>query len=96
MDALSDVAVPLSPPGQMAGYLGGAYFMGNFFGSLLWGWVSDHWGRRPVLLWGLCAVIASQLVFGFSQNFAWAIGARLMWGLLDGNLAVGKTYMSEV
>ncbi len=49
-----------------------------------------------MLLCGACGAIASQLLFGFSQNFAWAVGARIMWGLLDGNMAVGKTYLSEV
>ena len=85
-----------SRAGQKAGYLGGAYFLGNFIGSLLWGRISDNWGRRPVLLCGVCGVIVSELLFGFSQNFGWAVGARLMWGLLNGNLGVAKAYISEV
>ena len=82
--------------GQKAGFLGGAYFAGNFIGSLLWGWLSDVFGRRPALLCGLCGIIGSELLFGFSQNFGWAIAARLLWGLLNGNLGVAKTYISEV
>jgi len=61
----------------------------------MWGWLSDKLGRRPVLLFGVCATIACELLFGFSQNFAWAIVARFLWGILNGNIGVGKTYISE-
>lgn len=65
-------------------------------GSFLWGWVSDKLGRRPILLFGVLATVATELLFGFSQNFVWAILARLLWGLLNGNIGVAKTYISEV
>ena len=48
------------------------------------------------MLMGLCGTIFSITLFGFSQNFAWAVCARLIWGLLNGNIGVVKTYMSEV
>ena len=51
---------------------------------------------RPAMLMGLCGTIFSITLFGFSQNFAWAVCTRLMWGLLNGNIGVVKTYMSEV
>ena len=84
------------PPGHKAGYIGSAYFMGNFTGSLIWGLLSDKIGRRPVLLFGVCATLICELLFGFSQNFTWAIIARFLWGLLNGNVGVVKTYISEV
>ena len=82
--------------GEKAGYLGSSYFIGNLVGSLLWGWVSDKVGRRPVLLTGVIAILLTELLFGFSQNFTWAIIARLLWGILNGNIGVAKTYISEV
>ena len=82
--------------GQKAGYLGSAYFIGNFAGSMTWGWLSDILGRRPVMLLGICGTIFTELLFGFSQNFGWAIAGRFLWGLLNGNLGVVKTYLSEV
>ena len=48
------------------------------------------------MLFGLCGTIASELFFGFSQNFAWALAARFVWGFLNGNIGVAKTYLSEV
>ena len=51
--------------GRKAGFLGSAFFVGSFAGSLMWGWISDLWGRRPALLMGICGGIFSQLLFGF-------------------------------
>ena len=82
--------------GHKAGYLGSAFFIGNFIGSPVWGWVSDKIGRRPVLLLGVSFTVSCELLFGFSQNFTWAIIARFLWGILNGNLGVTKTYISEV
>ena len=76
--------------------MGSAYFIGNFVGSFLGGWLADRLGRRPILLVGVTATIIFELFFGFSQTFAWAIIARLLWGLLNGNIGVVKTYISEV
>ena len=82
--------------GQMAGYLGSAYFIGNLVSSLLWGWVSDIWGRRPVVLINIIGTLLSILLFGFSQNFAWAVSARILWGLADGIAGVTKSSLAEV
>ena len=90
------VSFSVPHPGQKAGYLGSAYFIGNFAGSMTWGWLSDILGRRPVMLMGICGTVFSELLFGFSQNFGWAIAGRFLWGLLNGNMGVVKTYVSEV
>ena len=82
--------------GRKAGFLGSAFFLGNFIGSFAWGWASDVFGRKPIMLLGLMFTISTELLFGFSQNFAWAVSARFLWGLLNGNLGVAKTYISEV
>ena len=82
--------------GKKAGYIGSAYFLGNFLGSLFWGWASDFTGRRPVMLLGLCGPIIFELMFGLSQNFGWAVATRFMWGMLNGNVGIGKTYIAEV
>ena len=76
--------------------MGGAYYLGNFIGSFVWGIVADKIGRRTVLLTGVCTIIGCELFFGFSQNMTWAVSARFLWGTLNGNVGVAKTYISEV
>jgi prenylcysteine oxidase/farnesylcysteine lyase len=82
--------------GQKAGFLGSANFAGNFFGNLLWGWISDRWGRRPVMLTAVAGVLFAQLMFGFSFSFGWAICARILWGFMNTTFGIAKTYLSEI
>jgi MFS family permease len=63
---------------------------------LQWGRLSDKIGRRPVLLIGVFTSTGANFLFGFSRNFAWAVSARLLWGILNANPAVAKAYLSEV
>jgi hypothetical protein len=35
-------------------------------------------------------------MFGFSINFAMAVISRFLWGFLNGNIGVSKTYMGEI
>lgn len=80
--------------------LAGAFYVGTFVSNTLWphwGWLSDTWGRRPVLLLGVCGCISAEILFGFSQNFGWAMGARILWGILNGNMfGTTKVYVTEV
>ena len=86
----------LTELGNRAGYLGSAFSVGSLLGNFAWGVASDHWGRRPALLGGLIGTVFSSALFGFSDTFALAIASRFLWGLLNGNIGVSKTYMAEI
>ena len=34
--------------------------------------------------------------FGFAPSFLFAVGTRFLWGLLNGNIGVAKTYLGEI
>eukprot|EP00698_Gefionella_okellyi_P022023 TRINITY_DN7237_c0_g1_i1.p1 TRINITY_DN7237_c0_g1~~TRINITY_DN7237_c0_g1_i1.p1 ORF type:complete len:599 (-),score=131.00 TRINITY_DN7237_c0_g1_i1:38-1834(-) len=82
--------------GYFAGILASSFSFAQFLSSSLWGTLSDRWGRRPVLLCGLIGNIITAIVFGFSVNYPMAVAMRAATGLLNGNVAVCKTYMREV
>uniref|UniRef100_A0A7S1CJE9 Major facilitator superfamily (MFS) profile domain-containing protein n=1 Tax=Bicosoecida sp. CB-2014 TaxID=1486930 RepID=A0A7S1CJE9_9STRA len=82
--------------GYEAGYLGSAYHVGALVASLVWGRLSDVYGRRPIIIIGLVGSFVSILGFGLAQSFGGALFARFMWGALNGNLGVVKTLLSEV
>ncbi len=46
-----------------------------FFGSL-----SNHWGRRPVILLALAAELLSMALFALAQDGDWLLAARLVQG----------------
>ena len=41
-------------------------------------------------------MIISINIFGLADNFAVAFVGRLLWGFLNGNLGIAKTYISEI
>ena len=51
---------------------------------LVGGSLSDHVGRRPVLLAALYGELASMLVFLFAPDISWVIVARVLQGLATG------------
>jgi MFS family permease len=89
-------SLPTTELGFEAGLLGSAFSAGGLIGNLVSGIISDRVGRRPALLWGLAGTAVSSLCFGFSPTFWFAVAARFMWGALNGNIGVAKTYLAEI
>ncbi|KAF9122271.1 hypothetical protein BGW39_009869 [Mortierella sp. 14UC] len=58
--------------------------------------MSDRYGRRPILLLGLCGSTIASIFFGLSKSLAWAIISRSMCGLLNGNVGVAKSMLGEI
>eukprot|EP00730_Choanoeca_flexa_P001821 TRINITY_DN10796_c0_g1_i2.p1 TRINITY_DN10796_c0_g1~~TRINITY_DN10796_c0_g1_i2.p1 ORF type:complete len:482 (+),score=80.25 TRINITY_DN10796_c0_g1_i2:89-1534(+) len=82
--------------GPYAGLLGSAFHLGGLAGSMLWGYLSDRYGRRPMLLAGIGATFFMIVMFGMSSSFAMAVFWRFLWGFLNGNVGIGKAYLSEI
>lgn len=64
--------------------LASSFFFAQFCTSIFWGHMSDRYGRRPILLLGLCGSSISCIFFGLSKSLAWAVVSRSMCGLLNG------------
>ena len=57
------------------------YFIGLAAGQLLWGPLSDRFGRKPVLLAGLAIMLASSVAASLSGSVEEVAAARLAQGL---------------
>jgi MFS family permease len=79
-----------------AGLLISAFAVAEAAAAVPWGIVSDRIGRKPVVLFGLAGVALSNLLFGFATNYWVAFAARVVGGLLNGNVAVMQTMVAEV
>src|SRR4051795_3040380 len=60
------------------------YAFGVLASLVLAGRISDQWGRRPVLLVSLGALLATSVLFMFAQSVAWLFVARGLQGLATG------------
>jgi MFS family permease len=79
-----------------SGYLSASFAFCQFLCCVHWGRFSDQVGRKYVLLFGLFGTSVSMLMFGFAPNFYWAMFARSLMGVLNGNIAVLRTTIGEI
>lgn len=52
--------------------------------QLIWGPLSDRWGRRPILLVGMGAYTLSSIACAFAPDMAWLIAGRTVQGMAMG------------
>ncbi|CAN6673530.1 major facilitator superfamily domain-containing protein YCR023C [Trichomonascus vanleenenianus] len=81
---------------RYAGYISGAFALCQCFTGILWGRLSDKYGRKPIILIGLTGATISMFTFGLSTNFYTALFARCLAGLLNGNVGVIRTLLGEI
>jgi MFS family permease len=79
-----------------AGILVSAFAIAEASTAMIWGSISDRVGRKPIVLMGLAGTALSSLLFGFSTKYWMALVARLIGGLLNGNVAVLQTMVAEM
>jgi MFS family permease len=73
-----------------------AYSVGAFFGEPFWGRLSDHWGRKPVLMITVCGNCACYLALAFAPGIGTAFLVRFLGGLASGNNSVVQSYLADV
>lgn len=65
-------------------------------GFLIWGPLSDQYGRRPVLLLGLGGLSVATFACAFAPSLAWLAGLRATQGLAASSFApVALAYLAE-
>ncbi len=73
-----------------------AFGIANFFGSPILGALSDHYGRRPVLLLGFTGLALSFFVTGLATALWMLVAIRLVSGALQANAAVAQAYVADI
>nr|POF04517.1 putative membrane protein [Quercus suber] len=83
---------------SQVGVLAAAFTGAQFCTAILWGRLADHEriGRKRVILIGLLGTAVGSLGFGFSRNFGLAVFWRCLGGMLNGNVGVMRTMISEI
>lgn len=75
------LAQALSAPVSAAQLTLTTYFVGLAVGQLLWGPLSDRFGRKPVLLGGLAIMLLASVAASLAGSVAAVSAARLVQGL---------------
>ena len=72
-----------------------SFAMAMFLSNPLLGWLSDHIGRRPVLIASLFVNAMAHLWFAFSDDIIQMFAARILAGLAAGNTGVIQAIIAD-
>jgi len=61
-----------------------------------WTRLSDHVGRKPILLTSIAGTIVSMVLFGFSRSFGAIVFCRCLHGAMKADVAIVKCIMAEL
>ncbi|AJE47256.1 multidrug effflux MFS transporter [Celeribacter indicus] len=82
LPGLPDIAADLTPDDvNRAQLVLTSFVFGMGFGTLVSGPVSDHWGRKPIILFGLGLYITGALIAGFSGSLEVMLAGRVLQGM---------------
>ncbi|KAK5123579.1 hypothetical protein LTR85_002617 [Meristemomyces frigidus] len=83
---------------SQVGILAAAFTGAQFMTAIMWGRLADTemFGRKRVILIGLLGSCISLLGFGFSGSYVPAVLWRILGGMLNGNMGVMRTMISEM
>jgi len=73
------------------------YFLGLAAGQLLWGPLSDRYGRKPVLLLALAIMLGAAAAAALAGSVAAIAAARLVQGLgMAGGVVIGRSIVRDL
>src|SRR5262245_61916694 len=76
------VIVPLwKVPGPQVGLLISAGYAGQLVGALLFGWVSERYGRMTAMVWSIALFAVMSLVCAFAWDYGSLLAFRTIQGI---------------
>ncbi|KAF3916631.1 hypothetical protein ABW20_dc0104299 [Dactylellina cionopaga] len=79
-----------------AGVIYATFSLCQFVTGMIWGRLSDIYGRRPVVVMGLLGSVLASLGLGFSKSFYWAVSMRMLSGASNATSGVIRTSVAEL
>ena len=93
---IESFGIPKNQVSKWAGITSAVYSLSQAVTGIAWGWASDTFGRKPIILTGMTCIMTTSLLFGFSRSLLWAIIARSLTGASCGNVGVIRTMVAEM
>lgn len=77
------------------GVLGSLYSILQFVCAPIWGTISDRYGRRTTLIFTITGTLLSYVCWVFAKNFLILIIARLIGGIMAGNISTASAVIAD-
>ena len=71
------------------------YSLMQFLAAPILGRISDHIGRRPVIMLGLLGSSVSYIIYGFANSFLWLLISRGVHGVCAGTVSTAQAYVAD-
>ena len=71
------------------------YSLMQFLCAPVLGRISDHVGRRPIIMLGLLGSSAGYLIYGFATSFAWLLFSRAIHGACAATVSTAQAYVAD-
>ncbi|KAF3930841.1 hypothetical protein ABW19_dt0202357 [Dactylella cylindrospora] len=81
---------------RRAGVMVAAFSLCQFVTGMIWGRLSDQYGRKPVVVMGLLGSALASLGLAFSKNYHWAVLMRMLSGGSNATTGVLRTIVAEL
>ncbi len=78
------------------GLLGTVNAIGQLIAAPVIGRLSDRYGRRPLLIVAIIGTVVAFLMLGFAKTLFLVFASRIVDGLLGGNTALARAYITDV
>jgi multidrug resistance protein len=88
-------AVEFGAADWMVGPLVASFSVAQLLSAPFWGKISDHYGRRPLILIGLAFSALSYVLFGLATTIAVLFISRIVQGASGGTIAVAQAYVAD-
>lgn len=79
----------------MVGVLISAFSLAQLLCAPLWGGISDRYGRRPAILFGLATTAVAYVIFAFAHSVALLLLSRVIQGIGGGTIGVVQAYVAD-
>ena len=89
-------ATRLGANAAMVGALVAAFSVAQLLSAPAWGWMSDRYGRRPAILFGLLISAVAYVIFAFAGTLWLLFVSRLIQGLGGGTIGVVQAYVADI
>jgi DHA1 family tetracycline resistance protein-like MFS transporter len=82
--------------GGQIGLLFAAFSGMQFLFAPFWGRLGDRFGRRPMILMGLCGSAGSYLLFGLAHSYGVLLLSRILAGIFAATIGTAQAYIADV
>ncbi|MEO8193354.1 MAG: MFS transporter [Gemmatimonadales bacterium] len=89
-------ATRLGASAAMVGALVAAFSVAQLLSAPAWGWMSDRYGRRPAILFGLLVSAVAYVIFAFAGTLWLLFASRIIQGLGGGTIGVVQAYVADI